>query len=207
MSNRLRGAGAVVVDVNIDDLVKAAIAVRGALRREDFRNDLADFLAREYPSITMKDAIPEIPSKRVRFLEEDARDHPPSREDVAKAKATMDALGPQYRDAFRQHNIVAIAYPTMPMPAPLLPTDGDAVSPTFEVNGRQYPDTAILRNSFSASAFRAPALSTPAGLTSEGLPAGLEFDGLPGEDNQLLSLGMAIEAVLGPLPPPTFRNG
>jgi mandelamide amidase len=39
------------------------------------------------------------------------------------------------------------------------------------------------------------------------LPAGLEFGGLPGEDNQLLSLGMAIEAVLGPLPPPTFRNG
>jgi Asp-tRNA(Asn)/Glu-tRNA(Gln) amidotransferase A subunit family amidase len=205
--DRLRGAGAEVVDVNIDDLVKTAITVRGALRREDFRNDLADFLAREYPSMTMKDAIPEIPSKRVHFLEEDARDHPPSREDVAKAKATMDALGPQYRDAFRQHNIVAIAYPTMPMPAPLLPTDGDAVPSTFEVNGRQYPDTAILRNSFSAPAFRAPALSTPAGLTSEGLPAGLELDGLPGEDNQLLSLGMAIEAVLGPLPPPTFRNG
>ena len=80
--DRLRGAGAVVIDVNIDDLVKSAIAVRGALRREDFRNDLADFLAREYPSMTMKDAIPEIPSKRVRFLEEDARDHPPSREDV-----------------------------------------------------------------------------------------------------------------------------
>src|ERR1700689_5454538 len=98
----------------------------------------------------------------------------------------MDALGPQYRDAFRQHNIVAIAYPTMPMPAPLLSTDGDAVPPTFEVNGRQYQDTAILRNSFSAPAFRAPALSTPAGLTSEGLPAGLELDGLPGEDNQLL---------------------
>jgi len=143
----------------------------------------------------------------VRFLEEDARDHPPSREDVAKAKATMDALGPQYRDAFRQHNIVAIAYPTMPMPAPLLPTNGDAVPSTFEVNGRQYPDTAILRNSFSAPAFRAPALSIPAGLTSDGLPAGLELDGLPGEDNQLLSLGMAIEAVLGPLPPPMFRNG
>jgi hypothetical protein len=31
--------------------------------------------------------------------------------------------------------------------------------------------------------------------------------GLPGQDNQLLRLGMAIEAVLGPLPPPTFRNG
>jgi indoleacetamide hydrolase len=95
----------------------------------------------------------------------------------------------------------------MPMPVPLLPTDGDAVPPIFEVNGRQYPDTAFLLNSFSAPAFRAAAFSIPAGLRSEGLPAGLELDGQPGEDSRLLSLGMAIEAVLGPLPPPTFRTG
>jgi hypothetical protein len=31
---------------------------------------------------------------------------------------------------------------------------------------------------------------------------GFEIDGLPGGDNQLLRLGMAIEAVLEPLPPP-----
>jgi hypothetical protein len=30
---------------------------------------------------------------------------------------------------------------------------------------------------------------------------------LAGQDNQLLSLGMAVEAVLGPVPAPTFRNG
>jgi hypothetical protein len=34
----------------------------------------------------------------------------------------------------------------------------------------------------------------------------LEIDGLPGEDGQLLGLGLGIEAVLGTLPPPTFRN-
>jgi indoleacetamide hydrolase len=143
--DRLRGAGAEVVDVNIDDLVKTAITVRGALRREDFRNDLADFLAREYPSMTMKDAIPEIPSKRVHFLEEDARDHPPSREDVAKAKATMDALGPR-RDAFRQHNIVAIAYPTMPMPAPLLPTDNPTACAIASVAYVRGPSLGTARN-------------------------------------------------------------
>jgi hypothetical protein len=42
---------------------------------------------------------------------------------------------------------------------------------------------------------------------SDGLPAALEIDGLPGQDDQLLRLCMAIEAVFGPLPPPTFRNG
>ena len=204
--DKLRAAGAVFIDVDFGDLIKAGLSVRGVLRREGFRSDLAEFLAREYPAMTMKDAIVSIPSKRVRALEEDARDNPPSRESVEKARASMDALGPQYRDAFQQQNIVAIAYPTMPVPAPLLPTDGDGVPSPFEINGRQYPDTTIIRNSLPGPAFRAPGLSIPAGLTPDGLPAGFEIDGLPGQDDQLLRLGMAIEAVLGPLPPPTFRN-
>jgi indoleacetamide hydrolase len=54
--------------------------------------------------------------------------------------------------------------------------------------------------------YRVPGLSIPAGLTRDGLPVGFEIDGLPGGDDQLLRLGMGIEAVLGPLPPPTFRN-
>jgi Asp-tRNA(Asn)/Glu-tRNA(Gln) amidotransferase A subunit family amidase len=95
----------------------------------------------------------------------------------------------------------------MPFPAPLLPTDGDALPPTFEVGGRQYPDTAILRNALPGPAFRAPGLSIPAGLTRDGLPVGFEINGLPGGNDQLLRLGMAIEAVLEPLPPPTFHNG
>ncbi len=205
--DKMRDAGAVLVDVDFTNLIKTALAVRAPLRPEDFRTDLAAFLASEYPVMTMKDVIPRILSKRVRMLEEDAWEHPPSREAVEKARSTMDVLGTQYWDAFQQQNIVAIAYPTMPFPAPLLPTEGDALTPTFDVGGRQYPDTAILRNALPGPAFRAPALSIPAGLTRDGLPVGFEIDGLPGGDNQLLRLGMAIEAVLEPLPPPTFRNG
>jgi hypothetical protein len=94
----------------------------------------------------------------------------------------------------------------LPLPAPPLPTDVDALPSTFEVNGRNYPDTAILRNALPGPAFRAPGLSIPAGLTHDGLPVGFEIDGLPGGDDQLLRLGMAMEAVLGPLPPPTFAT-
>jgi Asp-tRNA(Asn)/Glu-tRNA(Gln) amidotransferase A subunit family amidase len=64
----------------------------------------------------------------------------------------------------------------------------------------------MLRNSLVITVYRAPGLSIPAGLTRDGLPVGFEIDGLPGGDDQLLRLGMGIEAVLGPLPPPTFRN-
>lgn len=126
---------------------------------------------------------------------------------MEKARLLMDDLGTQYPDGFRRYNIVAIGYPTMPFPAPPLPTDGDALPSTFEVNGTNYPDTAILRNALPGPAFRAPGLSIPAGLTRDGLPVGFEIDRLPGGGGQLLRLGMAIEAALGPLPSPTFRNG
>jgi Asp-tRNA(Asn)/Glu-tRNA(Gln) amidotransferase A subunit family amidase len=42
----------------------------------------------------------------------------------------------------------------------------------------------------------------PAGLTTQGLPAGLEIDGPLGSDNKLLGIGMAIEKVLETLPAP-----
>jgi mandelamide amidase len=42
----------------------------------------------------------------------------------------------------------------------------------------------------------------PAGLSQQGLPVGLELDGLAGHDSELLGLGIAVERVLGPLPPP-----
>jgi indoleacetamide hydrolase len=155
--------------------------------------------------MTMKEAIPNFASKRVRAIEEDAWDNPPTREDVEKARSLLD-VATQYPDGFRRYDIAAIAYPTMPFPAPPLPTDGDGLASRFEINGRNYPDTAILRNALPGPACRAPGLSIPAGLTRDGLPVGFEIDGLPGGDDQLLSLGMAIEAVLGSLPPPTFRN-
>jgi hypothetical protein len=81
-----------------------------------------------------------------------------------KMRLLMDDLGTQYPDGIRRYNIAAIGYPTMPFPAPSLPTDGDALPSTFEVNDTNYPDTAILRNALPGPAFRAPGLSIPAGL-------------------------------------------
>jgi indoleacetamide hydrolase len=203
--DKLRGAGAVFVDVDFADLTKTALAVRAVLGPEGFRVDLAEFLAHEYPAMSMKDVYAGIASRSVRAREEDARDHPPSGEDIKQAQGAMEEVGAQYQDAFRRHNVAAIAYPPIPFPAPPLPAEGNDVS-AFEF-GRQQFALAVIRNAVVGPVYRAPGLSIPAGLTSDGLPVGFEIDGLPGEDNQLMRLGMAIEAVLGPLPPPTFRNG
>ncbi len=41
-------------------------------------------------------------------------------------------------------------------------------------------------------------------MTSDGLPVGLEFDGPPGNDRDLLGLGFALESALGRIPSPEF---
>jgi Asp-tRNA(Asn)/Glu-tRNA(Gln) amidotransferase A subunit family amidase len=201
--DKLRAAGAVLVDVDFSDLVKALRPVSAVLDSEGKRTDLADFLVHNYPAMSMSNAIAGVESTNVRQLLEAARDHAAPPEAVLKARATMDALGAQYQDACRQQNIVAIAFPTLAIPAP---PQGEVFPLQIEINGRNYPNTVINRNMIICRLCRAPGLSIPAGLTPDGLPAGLELDGLPGEDSLLLSIGMAVEEVLGPVPPPTFRE-
>jgi mandelamide amidase len=60
-----------------------------------------------------------------------------------------------------------------------------------------------MRNLFIAPRMGAAALSVPVGL-ARGLPVGLELDALPGRDSKLLGLGIAVEKVIGRVPPPTL---
>jgi indoleacetamide hydrolase len=130
---------------------------------------------------------------------------------------TADAFGAAYPDAisvqrpalqklyeayFRDNNLDAMLFPTTIGPAPLIDTEkgsgemsinGGTPVPTFET---------MIRNTDPGSNAGIPGLSLFAGMTSGGLPVGLEIDGPVGSDAKLLGLGLAIEAVLGSAPPP-----
>ena len=74
---------------------------------------------------------------------------------------------------------------------------------TTPLNGEKVPTFAtFIRNSDPGSVAGLPGLTVPAGLTASGLPVGVELDGLPFTDRALLSLGLALEKLLGPLPRP-----
>jgi mandelamide amidase len=71
------------------------------------------------------------------------------------------------------------------------------------LNGKEVPTfLTYIRNTDPASNAGIPGLSVPIGLTSDGLPVGLEFDGPAGSDRLLLELGLALEKSIGTLPPP-----
>ena len=63
---------------------------------------------------------------------------------------------------------------------------------------------AYTQNVVPASYAGLAGLSLPVGMTSAGLPVGLEVDGLEGRDESVLGIGLSLEKVLGSLPPPSL---
>ncbi len=109
---------------------------------------------------------------------------------------------------FEAHGLAAVAFPTEPLTAPVIPPAGDSFEDEVLVGDRYENKVMILiRNTSIACALGAPGISLPAGLAPNGLPVGLELDGLPGGDASLLGLGMGVEAVIGRLPPPALAAG
>ncbi|MNL75096.1 Mandelamide hydrolase [compost metagenome] len=58
----------------------------------------------------------------------------------------------------------------------------------------------LAKNTVPTSGAGLPGISIPVGLTSTGLPIGLEIDGARNSDQQLLGLAQRVQKVLGFVP-------
>ena len=95
----------------------------------------------------------------------------------------------------------------MLLPATMVPATPVGDVGNVDIGGTAVPfATAIARNITPGSTLGLPGLVMPCGLTTGGLPVAIELDGPSGGDRQLLAIGMAVEAVLGPLPAPVLRG-
>lgn len=112
------------------------------------------------------------------------------------------ALQKLYADYFRNCKVDVILFPTTILPA--TPIDIIHGSGNVSINGGPPIDafSAYTRNAAPGSDAGIPGLSLPVGMTAGGLPIGIEIDGPLGSDERLLSVGLALEKVLGHLPPP-----
>lgn len=102
------------------------------------------------------------------------------------------------RGYFADYRITALAAPpTLSAAIPI----GDDIDTAL--GGGKVPLYEVLaRNVGHGSAVGMACLVLPAGMTHDNLPVGIGFDMLPGQDEELLALGLTLEQVLGPLPPP-----
>jgi len=198
----LRAAGAVIVEVDMPRLKELNAAVGFPVALYEAYDDLAAYLRKHRTGLSVEQVTAGIASKDVKGTYEalvvprklagpnGLIDSKPVYE--AAIKVHRPALRQHYADTFARYRIDALVFPTTPRSAI---AQGPGASSLENL-------LLFIRNTDPGSNAGIPGLSLPAGLAASGLPVGLELDGPAGSDRRLLALGMAMERVLGPVPPP-----
>ena len=203
----LRRAGAELIEGELPELQRLIELTTRQVQFHDFRPTMTDYLHRYHVGLTFEELIARS-SPAMRRIGESmmhlgGRNFVPDHEYQQILAVHLPALRTMYRDYFRRSGVSAIVFPACILPAPLLQSPAQEEDLHVQVDGEFLPfDVAISRNIAPGSTAGLPGLVLPAGLTRDGLPVALEFDGPAGCDAQLLSLGLALEAELGRLPPP-----
>ena len=196
---KLREAGATIVTANVPDAVKAAPVVAGTIQIGEVLAAMTQFLDAHGDGITF-DAVLARLGANVGGLFESAvlppNGIPP--EVYRNALQQREQVKAGIAAHFREHRLDVLMFP--PALVPPLPL-GDNVD--VDIRGKKVPLTTVMgRNTALGSCASLACLVLPGGLTPQGLPVGIEFDALPGTDRRLLSLGLALERALGPIPGP-----
>ncbi len=203
---RLRDAGVVFVEANLVDIGALNDKVSFPIALFETYVDLPKYLAASGSRITIDQVAAQIKSPDVAGAFGAAKTFPKAAYDAA-----IGTFRPQlqklYADYFLTNGVAAILFPTTPLPA--VPIDA-TFSGAVAINGVAQPGGpnaqfgAFIRNTDPGSNAGIPGLALPAGMTRGGLPVGLEIDGPVGSDERLVSLGLAMEVVLGSVPAPSL---
>jgi mandelamide amidase len=199
----LQHAGVELVEDDLPELPHLIELITDPVQNHDVKPSLTRYLADYRTDVTFEELLAQA-SPDVWLLIEPAitpggKDFVPDAQYEEIVRVHLPKLRGMYRDYFAKSGVAAIVFPATMLPAPKLGEEDMEV----DVAGRRLPlDVAMARNIAPGSTTGLPGLVMPAGLTHSGLPVALEFDGPSGSDRQLLSIGLALETVLRPLPPP-----
>ncbi len=200
--DRLRGAGAEVVEVDMPGLAELNGKVSFPVALYEANVDLTRYLKRYRIPLDIKGLAERIASPDVKGLFASAI--VPGAKDAIPEKVYRDALATRpalqrlYVETFKTHGIAALVFPTTPLPA--APVGDDQ---TTKLNGADVPTfSTFIQNTDPGSNAGIPGLTVPIGRTAAGLPVGLALDGPAGSDRRLLGIGLALEALFGRLPAP-----
>jgi len=196
---KLSDTGVALVIREIPESVQAAMEVARIILRYEIQPSISDFLAEHETGISFEQLL-EHASEGIRTGMKASAFPPnrPSKERYELALAEREALRESIRRYFEELNIVALAFPPVMIPPPKIGEDEE-----LDLRGKKVPPSLVMaRNIKLGSCASMASLVLPAGLTADGLPVGLEFDSLAGNDRQLLSLGLLLEQALGQIPAP-----
>ena len=207
---KLRDAGCTLVEIDLDQDVRSIVgtifqptpaamfAGDGMNAPQPTSRTMEQWLQENAPNVTVAQMYGGRP------IREAVRAFPPAEEQLRALRQAAQ----RYADVYRSNDVRAIAYPTIPIVAPPLRSGGpkEPLGEMMTIKGKAIEEgRAVAQNIFMAPRFGAAALSIPVGL-SEGLPVGLQLDALPGNDSELLGLGITVQEIVGLIPAPNINK-
>ena len=200
---KLADAGVVLVEADVPDLGKLISLTTDPIQSYHVKPMLIKYLEEFDTGVTfdelMEQASPDIKAAFELYVLGGAAT-PTEEEFIAARDEHLPALRKTLEDYYRDNELAAMVFPATQVAAPPIGHDSETT-----LNGKTVPFVPVIsRNISPGSTGSLPGIIVPADLNNEGLPVCLELDGPAGSDRALLGIGLAIESVLGHLPPPTI---
>jgi mandelamide amidase len=199
---RLRDAGAVIVDAEVPNLAELVNAMNFPIQTYDTVPSVRAYLKYQGTDITFETILAQM-SPGIRWIFDNfslpgGQYFPTAQAYEAARKEIRPKLQATFRSYFREHGVQALVFPSALCPATRIGEE-----PETEWGGEKKPLFVVYsRNVAPGNCASLPGLVLPGGLTADGLPVGIEFDAPIGKDRELLGLGIALERALGPIPAP-----
>lgn len=201
--SKLEQSGVQLVRLSDPEIFALNSAVSMPLALHECRPALTDYLSVNETGVSFDGLVAAISSPDVRSIFEqhivpgqlgNVNGQPVDLEGAytAAIKHSRPTLIGRFDTLFKAHQLDALIHPTTPDLA--IKSEPDAAR--FDAFAR------MIRNADPASNAGMPGISLPIGLSEkEGLPVGIEIDGLPGTDACLLSIALLIESIVEPVTP------
>jgi len=201
---KLEQQGVQLVRVSMPEIFEMNHAVSMPLALHECRSALTEYLLANETGVSFDELVAGVSSPDVRTIFEDyilpgrlgeleGQSMDLEQAYVTAMKDARPKLIQIFELLFKEHQLDAIIHPTTPD----LAIKSEPAATSFEAFAR------MIRNADPASNAGMPGISLPVGVSQqEGLPVGIEIEGLPGSDEQLMSIASFIESVLGRGPSP-----
>jgi len=189
----LESAGVKLREISMSDIWSHNEAFGFPVALYEVMRDLPKYLARYVSGLKFEELVEGIGSPDVAgvFSSQMGEDAMPKEAYDAAMNIHRPKMLEIYETTFKANNLNAIIFPTTPLTARNIGEDE-----TVDLNGVQVPTfPTYIRNTDLGSNIGAPGISLPCNVESD-LPIGIEFEGMPGGDNELLSLSKSIEMTL-----------
>jgi len=200
---KIADAGATLVEADVPDLMRLISLTTAQIQGYHAKPMLMKYLEEFDTGITFEELMervsPDIKAAFDLYVLGGAAT-PTEKDFIAARDVHLPALRKTLTDYYRDNDLAAMVFPAAQITAAPIGYDTETT-----LNGKTVPfEPVISRNISPGSTGGLPGIIVPADLNNEGLPVCLELDGPTGSDRALLGIGLAIESVLGHLPPPAI---